>query len=168
MSSFLEGVKWGLFVAAIGAAPLAMGDEQVWVKQDNVQIRQNEGAVYPIVASVCKGQQLDVLLHDRRWLKVSLENTQGYVFEECVSPQQIDGGSQPPQFTAGDSSILSSGSLTRGLQPETIAACSSGQLRAGMALLQEAVERRAAISAAEWEKFTAAGRVGPHAPQVDQ
>lgn len=153
----------GLFVALAVAAEA----EHVWVSEDNVQIRQGEGAVYPIVAAAKKGTELTVISRDRKWLMVSANSSQGYVYEDSISHTPVSGGGGSLIMTSStdaDSSVLSSGSATRGLQPETANGNQSANVRAGRPLLEKMIADRSKIKPETWEAFTAEGHVGPHAP----
>jgi hypothetical protein len=156
--TLVVGISWLL----LGAAPVT---EEVWVQQETVQIREGKGAVYPVVAVASKGTKLTVLDHERKWLKVQLNDKAGYVFEISVAGAQVNGDA-PPLFVVPDnqSSVLSAGSATAGLQEDTQTYGQVRNLRAGIARLNALIARRGTISPQIWETFTSSGKIGPDAP----
>lgn len=157
----------GVFVLTMSSAALA---EDVWIKSDNVLIREGKGAVYPVVAAAPKGTKLNVLMHERKWLKVSVpskegEAKEGYVYEDAVSNQEVGGNGTALLIPTGEeqSSVLSSGSAARGLQPDTETYSKSHNQQLGMDRLNAAIALRSGVSGKQWEDFTTSGKVGPAA-----
>jgi uncharacterized protein YgiM (DUF1202 family) len=153
----------GISAFLLGATPDA---EQVWVKEDAVHIRAGKGAVYPILAMAKKGTKLVVLDHERKWLKVQLDDKQGYIYEDDVSDKSVGGDSPMLAFVKPDdqSSVLSAGSATRGLQGDTEAYVKNSNTAQGRREFAKLLLDRGTIQPEVWEAFTARGKVGPDAP----
>jgi len=141
--------------------------EDVWIKSDNVQIREGRGAVWPVVASAPKGTKLSVLMHERKWLKVSLptkegDAKEGYVYEDAVSTDQVGGNGESLILATGgeQSSVCSSGSATRGLQPDAVTYSTSHDETLGKDRLEAAIALRNGVQPPQCEDFMTSGKVG--------
>src|SRR5581483_5667763 len=75
---------WLIGGALLGAGALALA-EDVTVDRDTVDIRSGKGSMFPSVAQVHKGDTLTVVSHEGKWLKVSTNGKEGWVFEDVLS-----------------------------------------------------------------------------------
>jgi uncharacterized protein YraI len=153
-----------LAAIALPAAPSRA--EDVFVKQPSVTVRAGKGAVYEEVATVKKGDRLNVIAREGKWLKVKVGPREGYVFETAVSGQPTGGDSG-----GGLSRLMGAGSGTsaasdtaagRGLGESLVWARSNNMDPSGLNRMLAARKR---VTPQEWEKFTADGKVGPAKPQ---
>src|SRR3954465_3547973 len=81
-----------LTLAALAATTGITLAESVWVKSESANVLQGKGAVYPVVGTVKKGQELTVLSRDGKWIEVQTGPSKGWVYETAISPQKGDTG----------------------------------------------------------------------------
>src|SRR5690242_6690677 len=85
-----------IVAAAVTSITVTALAETIWIKNEVVDIRSGKGAVYPVVATVKKGTQLNVVERDGKWVKVSVQGAngpaEGYVFENAISTAKVDAG----------------------------------------------------------------------------
>src|SRR5208282_1150362 len=112
--------SWAVLLATGGLLAAGALADSVWIKSEVVQIRSGKGAVFPVIATAEKGAELTVLAHEGHWIKVQVNDQQGYVFDGAVSPDKVSGGGNLlASMGAGSSaSDMSSGAAAKGLAPE--------------------------------------------------
>ncbi|MDP9175214.1 MAG: SH3 domain-containing protein [Planctomycetota bacterium] len=140
--------------------------EDVWIKSESVDIRAGKGAVYPVVATAKKGAQLPVLAHEGKWIKVQAGDQQGYVFENAISPEKVDGGGGNLLANLGagaNAGDMSTGAAGKGLAEEADQYARNKAL--DPAPMNRLIDFRKKIDPKAWEAFTLEGKVGPNAPQ---
>jgi len=147
--------------------------EDVWINAELVQIRSGKGAVYPVIATAQKGAKLTVVDHEGKWIKVTVPDAQGqpqdgYVFENSISPTEVSGGGNllANMGAGANASDLSTGAAGKGLAEDAETYAHNKNL--DPAPLQKLVDFRKAIDPKLWTDFTAAGKVGPDAPNAQQ
>jgi len=152
-----------MFFATAMLAAGALADS-VWIKSEQVQIRSGKGAVYPVIATATKGAELTVVDVEGHWIKVQVNDQQGYVFDGATSPEKVSGGGNLlASLGAGaDASNMSSGAAAKGLAPEADDWAASKNIDPGP--MNKLIDFRKHFDPALWEKFTADGKVGPDAP----
>jgi len=163
MKKFLRGRRGLLASAAIGliCCGAIAAAEEVWVKRMTLPIREGKGAAYATVATAVKGERLQVVEHDGKWLKVQLGDKQGYVYEDSISPREVKAGGDELRAALGgsDTSALAADAAAKGLQPETEAYAKSKNLNP--ATLETMIARRKSITGEQWTVFATEGKVGP-------
>jgi uncharacterized protein YraI len=159
----IRSAKWALLGSlAVGGVLLAedAATNEVWVKSGQVDIREGKGAVYPVVASVKKGEKLTIVAREGKWVKVMVGEKEGYVLEDRLSEKKVNrdmlaglGGSD-----AGSLDVTAAG---KGLDENAV---EYGRAHGyNEALLNELVEIRKSVTPEMWMAFTKEGRVGPDA-----
>lgn len=150
----------------LGAAATAVHAEDVWVKSPSVDIRSGKGAVFPVVVAAKKGAKLTVLAHEGRWLKVQAGSQEGYIFEGAISAEEVEpeGGAHDLLMSIGGNSDaqMSQAAAGKGLDDYVETFASGKNLDKGP--LNHLITLDRGINPQEWQQFTAAGKVGPDAP----
>src|SRR3954470_7435085 len=77
--------------ALLAATALPALAESVWVQADNVNVLGGKGSIYPVLGSVKKGTELQVVSREGKWVQVQSGNTTGWVFESALSAQKVNG-----------------------------------------------------------------------------
>ena len=136
--------------------------ETQWVKTDTVNILGGKGSIYPVLGTVKKGAELNVISRDGKWLQVQVVGggPQGWVFEGSLSPQKVNGDLK--LGTIGNTADQSTSAASRGLQPSAEQYVSSKGLN--KVPLERLIALRNSIPPVEWETFTLQGKVGPAKP----
>jgi hypothetical protein len=139
----------------------AVAGEEVWVKRVSLPIREGKGAAFATVATAVKGQKLHVIERDGKWLKVQLDEKQGYVYEDSISPREVRAGGDELRAALGgsDTSPLAADAAAKGLQPEAEVYAKSKNLNP--ASLEQMIARRKALTGEQWMTFVSEGKVGP-------
>jgi uncharacterized protein YgiM (DUF1202 family) len=140
----------------------AVAAEEVWVKRMSLPIREGQGAAFATVATAVKGDKLQVVERDGKWLKVQLGDKQGYVYEDSISAREVKAGGDELRAALGggsETSALAADAAAKGLQPETEAYTKSKNLNS--ASLEKMIARRKSVTGEQWTAFTADGKVGP-------
>jgi uncharacterized protein YgiM (DUF1202 family) len=155
MAAIVAGV-----IVTVGGSAFA---ESIWIKSEVVEIRGGKGAVYPVLATVKKGQELTVVERDGKWIKVIVPNgavaavpQQGYVFENAVSVTKVDAGGNI--FSGMGSSDMGTAAAAKGLQPTAENYAANKRMDSGP--LNRLIALNKHIDPKEYEKFTAEGHVG--------
>ena len=151
--------------AMVGLAGSVAFAESIWIKSEVVEIRSGKGAVYPVIATVKKGQELTVVEHEGKWLKVNVPGAadgaaQGYVFENSISPTKVSGGGGLFSGVNAGGSEMGTAAAAKGLQPTAENYAAGRRMDSGP--LNRLIAQRKAIDPKEWERFTAEGKVGAH------
>ena len=112
-------VAWGAIAAvAVTITATAAFAESVWVKSESVEVRSGKGAVYPTVGTASKGQELQVVSRDGKWVQVQAGGTQGWVYETALSADKVNGGGGFFGIQAGQAAQMNTAAAARGLRPE--------------------------------------------------
>lgn len=146
------------YLLALAVASVAMGAlaEDVWVNRPSLDIREGKGAAYPVVTTAVKGDKLTILAREEKWLKVSFNAKQGYVFENSISPKEV--AKEKMSAMAGGPSALSTDAAAKGLDTKVEQfASSKGMSKAG---LEQMIAMKKSITGKDFEQFTAEGKVG--------
>jgi uncharacterized protein YraI len=125
--------------------------ESVWVQSDGVNILGGKGSIYPTVATVKKGQELQVLGRDGKWVNVQIANgPTGWVFESNLSAKKV-GGDLFSGLRGDSAAGLNTAAAARGWDPATDQyATTKGMSKAPMDHL---LQIKKSISPQEWEAF---------------
>jgi uncharacterized protein YgiM (DUF1202 family) len=136
--------------------------EEVWVKSESAEIRSGKAAVFPVLVTAKKGDQLTVLAREGKWIKVKVGDKDGYVYETALSTTKVGSGGNLLSALGAGGADMTTASAAKGLDKsaETYAASKNLDPRP----LQALVDSAKAIDPKEWQAFTAAGKVGPDAP----
>jgi hypothetical protein len=155
--------SWVMFLATGMLAAGALADS-VWINSDLVQIRSGKGAVFPVIATASKGTELTVVDREGHWIKVQVNDQQGYVFDGSTSPQKVSGGGNllASMGAGADASNMSSGAAAKGLAPDADQWAASKNIDPGP--MNRLIAFRKQIDPQLWVKFTQEGKVGPDAP----
>jgi uncharacterized protein YraI len=145
---------WSAMALALlvsGGSALA---DSVWVQNDNTNILGGKGSIYPTVANVKKGTELQVLSRDGKWVQVQLAGGQsGWVYETALSSKKV-GGDLFSGLRGNDAVGLNTAAAARGFDESTLQyAASKGMSKAGMDRL---LAIKKSIQPAEWEAFNRA------------
>ncbi|MGH7357145.1 MAG: SH3 domain-containing protein [Candidatus Rokuibacteriota bacterium] len=95
----------GLAVALSTATVVAQTSSR-WVDRTKTDVRAGRGSFYEIVDTVIKGDKVDVVKTEDRWLFVTTPRAkQGWVFEAALSASAVSpGGSDFLKLVPGDAS----------------------------------------------------------------
>jgi uncharacterized protein YgiM (DUF1202 family) len=140
----------------------AAAAEEVWVKRMSLPIREGKGAAFSTVATASKGDKLQVIAHEGKWLKVQSGQRVGYVYEDAISTREIQRGSDGGLRAAldgADTSPLAADAAAKGLEPQAVTYADARKLNSQP--LQTMIARRNAITGQQWLAFAAEGKVGP-------
>ena len=153
-------------VAAIAALATVAAAEDVWTKANATPVRAGKGALYKEVASAAKGTKLTVLAREGKWLKVGFTDkagkaVEGWVFEDAISATRVGGDLAGALAGRTDTSDPAASAAGRGLseRAEQYASAKNMDPR----VIDNLIALRNSITPEEWERFTAEGKVGPHA-----
>jgi len=134
---------------------------EVWTQKD-VEIREGKGAIFPVVAGVKKGTRLVVLGKEGKWLKVKVDEKEGYVFEGAISAKKV-GRDLMAGLEGSDAGSLDTAGAGKGLDQSSVDyADARGFSSDG---LNQLVEIRKSITPKMWMDFVVDGGVGPEAGQ---
>jgi uncharacterized protein YgiM (DUF1202 family) len=156
----------GLLIAGIVSLTCtATWAESVWVKAEIVDIRSGKGAVYPSVAKVKKGTELNVIAREDKWFKVTIPPNlpatakEGYIFENSISMKKVGGGGSLADIgvTGGD---MSTAAAAKGLRPAAENYAANKHMSSTP--LNNLIALRNRIDPKEYERFMAEGHVGVH------
>jgi uncharacterized protein YgiM (DUF1202 family) len=148
-----------ILAGVLGIAASVVLADSIWIKSEVVEIRAGKGAIYPVVATAKKGQELTIVDREGKWLKVTVPGaagaapTEGYVYETAISPTKVSGGGGLSTGTQ-----LNTAAAAKGLQPSAENYAAGKRLDSGP--LNRLIAFRNGISPQEWEKFMADGKVG--------
>lgn len=152
--------RW-VAAALIAAATMsaAAWAEDVWVQSKLVVVRANKGPAYAEVATVKKGDKLNVVAREGAWIKVSVGGKEGFIPAKAISNTQIAGDMDLSMFKANTARVDTS-NAGKGVS-ETAQKFAQGR---GMshAAVEQLEKFRDAIrdNPREWEAFMQQGRVG--------
>lgn len=152
------------FALAIAGGVSVAVAEEVWVKRPELNVRAGKGAAFETVATVKKGQKLEVIAREGTWVKVKVGDTEGYVSQNSLSDKKVSGGGGLSTFAGGpDTSGATASAGAKGLDEmaEQYAAAKGMDPKR----VDEMIARTKAITGEEWAAFTREGQVGPDKPQ---
>jgi len=138
--------------------------EEVWVKRPELDVRGAPSVAGNVVATVKKGQQLQVIGREGAWVKVKVGETEGYVSQNSLSDKKVSGGGGLSTFAGGpDTSGATASAGVKGLDPmaEKYAAAKGLDPKRVDAM----IARTEAISPDELAAFMREGKVGSDKPK---
>ncbi len=159
-------MKCKLKLASVAVAALLAGAgvasaEEVFVKQTSIVIRAGKGAAYDEVGKAVKGDKLQIIAREGKWLKVKTNSGEGYVFETAVAetkPGDDMSGIGKMLGGASGSSTASDAAAGKGFGESLDWAKSKRMSPAG---LNRMIALRKSVTGKDWEQFTDEGKVGP-------
>jgi len=84
-----RGVMAGVLLVAVAGAATAQ-TETKWVERTKADVRASKGSVHEIVDTVLKGEQVQVLKTEERWLSVKTPRGKtGWLFEKALSAAAV-------------------------------------------------------------------------------
>lgn len=84
-------IAMSLLVSVV-TAPLA-AETTRWVERTKVDIRAGRGSFYEIVETLVKGDQVEVLKTEDKWVSVRTKNAKtGWVYEAALKPTPVEPG----------------------------------------------------------------------------
>jgi uncharacterized protein YgiM (DUF1202 family) len=84
-----RGVMAGVLLVAVAGAATAQ-TETKWVERTKADVRAGKGSVHEIVDTVLKGEQVQVLKTEERWLSVKTPRGKtGWLFEKALSAAAV-------------------------------------------------------------------------------
>jgi uncharacterized protein YgiM (DUF1202 family) len=136
--------------------------EDVTVQRETLDVRSGKGAMFGSVAQVHKGDTLTVIDHDGKWLKVSVNGKEGWVFEDALAARKSNALGDAARALSGDSSAsdTSSSAAAKGLDSFDYAK-SKNLNPAGLEAMEQARQR---VTPEAWEAFMKEGHVGTAKP----
>jgi hypothetical protein len=99
----------------LAAAVVATGQNATrWVDRTKADVRVGKGSFYEIVDTVLKGEQVQVLKTEERWLSVRTPRGKtGWLFEQALSASAVTpGGSDFLKMVPGDASTSATAAST--------------------------------------------------------
>lgn len=151
-------------VAAFVAFSAAFASaEQVKVGKDAV-LRKSKTTVSAVVAQLKKGETLDVVKREDKWLFGQAQGKQGWAHESWIK----DGGSFASALKSADVAVTGNaqaaaageGAAAKGLGP-TARQFAASKGYSGAELDKLVALRTKIIDSGEWEQFAREGKVGP-------
>ena len=119
------------------------------------EIRTGKKSISDVVATVKKGDSLEVIEKDKRgWLKVKVNGKEGYVYESALDAPKTRGLLASGDPRASETELAAAG---KGVLPGTVAYASGKNLNT--AGLEKMLETRRGISEAEFNSFVAEGKL---------
>jgi uncharacterized protein YgiM (DUF1202 family) len=83
-------VMVGAAVLATAGAVLAQTSAPRWVERTKADVRAGRGSVHAVVDTVVKGESVEVLRTEQRWLSVRTPRAKiGWIFEAALSSQPV-------------------------------------------------------------------------------
>src|SRR5687768_3633554 len=154
------------FALAIAGGTAVALAEEVWVKRPELDVRHAPSAAGNVVATVKKGQRLEVIGREGAWVKVKVGDVEGYVSQNSLSEKKVGGGGGINlSAVAGgpDTSGATASAGAKGLDDmaEKYAAAKGMDPKR----VDEMIARTKSITADELAAFTREGQVGPDKPQ---
>jgi hypothetical protein len=163
-TKFKRRVATAAFALAIAGGVTIAVAEDVWVKRPELDLRAAPSAAGNVVATVKKGQKLEVLGREGAWVKVKAGDVEGYVSQNSLSDKKVSGGGGLSTFAGGpDTSGATASAGAKGLDDmaEKYAAAKGMDPKR----VDEMIARTKSITADELAAFTREGQVGPDKPQ---
>ena len=151
------------FALAIAGGATIVLAEEVWVKRPELDLRAAPSAAGNVVATVKKGQKLEVLGREGAWVKVKAGDVEGYVSQNSLSDKKVSGGGGVLSALGADTSGATASAGATGLDDmaEKYAAAKGMDPKR----VDEMIARTKSITADELSAFTREGQVGPDKPQ---
>ena len=150
-----------LTAAVLGISSSAALAEDATIRYDNAKVRTGKSAGFDTVATLKKGEKVQVLAHEGSWVKVNANGKQGWIGVNSLGDAKgkgfFEGAGELAAGASGSSSASAAGAGKGGLPSEQWAQ-SKNLSHAG---LDRMIALRQTIQGSEFEKFTDEGHVGP-------
>ena len=90
----------------VAAATLTAAETTRWVERTKVDVRVGRGSYYEIVDTVLKGEQVEIVQTEDRWISVRTPRGKtGWIFATALSAKPVQpGGSEFLKLAPGDAS----------------------------------------------------------------
>jgi uncharacterized protein YgiM (DUF1202 family) len=139
------------------AASVAGAQTSRWVERTKVDVRAGRGSYFEVVDTVLKGEQVEIVKAEARWLSVRTPRAKvGWIFETALAAQPVSTGTSDfLKLVPGDASTSATAASTgaKGLYAEDYARQKGFDY--GAVLWIEETE----VTAEEMEKFVVDGRL---------
>lgn len=139
------------------AASVAGAQASRWVERTKADVRAGRGSYFEVVDTVLKGEQVEVVQSEARWLSVRTPRAKvGWIFETALATQPVTkGASDFLKLVPGDASTSATAASTgaKGLYAEEYARQKGFDY--GAVLWIEETQ----VTAEEMEKFVTDGRL---------
>ncbi len=153
-------LRWMIAAAVLGISTTAIAEDAT-VKFDQAKVFTGKSAGFDTVATLKKGDKVQVLAREGAWVKVSAGGKQGWIGTNSL------GDAKGKSFLAGigeaasgasGSSSASGSAAGKGAGESERWAQSNNMNRSG---LERMLALRNTVNGSEFEKFTTEGNVGP-------
>jgi hypothetical protein len=145
--------SWLIAITTVLTLSVSAGAETVQVKFPKAVMLAKKSAGSDRVATLNRGDKLDVVAREDNWVKAKLANREGYVYENSLTSANDNLRKGATSLGTG----LSAGEAGRGLASDQYAK-STGQSTAG---LNRMLALRENVKGNDFDRFTAEGNVGP-------
>jgi len=139
------------------AASVAGAQTSRWVERTKADVRAGRGSYFDVVDTVLKGEQVEIVRSEARWLSVRTPRAKvGWVFEAALATQPVSGGTSDfLKLAPGDASTSATAASAgaKGLYAEDYARA-KGFDYSVVSWIEETQ-----VTAAEMERFISAGRL---------
>lgn len=144
-------------VLLVLAASVAGAQTSRWVERTKVDVRAGRGSYFEVVDTVLKGEQVEVMKSEARWLSVRTPRAKvGWIYETALANQPVSKGTSDfLKLVPGDASTSATAASTgaKGLYAEEYAR-QKGFDYSAVVWIEEIQ-----VSGEEMEKFVADGRL---------
>jgi uncharacterized protein YgiM (DUF1202 family) len=98
----------------LGSAALAAGDASRWVERTKADVRAGRGSYYEVVDTVLRGEQVQVLASEARWLSIRTPRARtGWIFEGALAVAPVTPGTAAfLKLVPGDASTSATAAST--------------------------------------------------------
>jgi uncharacterized protein YgiM (DUF1202 family) len=139
------------------AASVAGAQASRWVERTKADVRAGRGSYFDVVDTVLKGEQVEIVKSEARWLSVRTPRAKvGWVFETALAAQPVTGGTSDfLKLAPGDASTSATAASAgaKGLYAEDYAR-QKGFDYGVVSWIEETH-----VTAEEMERFVADGRL---------
>jgi hypothetical protein len=150
-----------MIAAAIFGISTAAVAEDATIRYDDAKVRTGKSAGFDTIATLKKGDKVQVLAHEGPWAKVSAGGKQGWIginsLGDAKGKSFFAGAGELAAGASGSSSASAAGAGKGAGESEQFAQ-SKNLSRSG---LDRMLALRNTINGSEFEKFTTEGNVGP-------
>lgn len=164
-----NGWRIGLLAGALGASTAAVIAEDLYVRQDAVDVTEEPGALSDKVTTIPRNQKVQVLQRtDDGWAKIKTpDGKQGYVLADALAAKPDSGRSYEVTGTASGTKVSANLDLAaRGLEPEAQAYSRDKHYDAAPLLHLQELEGYSKKNNDDWKQFCKDGHVGPYKSDV--
>lgn len=82
-----------VIAALVATAPALLAAASTrWVERTKVDIRAGRGSFYEIVDTVLKGEQVEVVTSEEKWVSVRTPRATGWVYEAALATKPVEPG----------------------------------------------------------------------------